>query len=108
MKYFFYLIIVFSANLVAHEEPPELWSSFKDLNKSKEACEVQSSFILSGLELDVQAWNEYGLYANIKSSRIVIKCVPLTKKTSKLLVAVAGHDRESVEMIRNHIIRSIE
>ena len=51
----------------ASEQPPELWSWFKDLEKSKEACEIQSSYILQSIALENQIENEYGIYGNVKS-----------------------------------------
>ncbi len=87
--------------------PPELWSWFKDLDKSAKACEIQSSFILQKLKVENQTENEYGLYGNIKSNRIVIKCIAIGEK-SKLWVAVAGNDKDSVEYIRNLLIKEIE
>ena len=87
--------------------PPELWSWFKDLNKSAKACEIQSSFIFQKLNVENQIQNEYGLYGNIKGNRVVIKCIAMGEK-SKLWVAVAGNDKDSVEFIRNLFIKEIE
>ncbi|MES2822550.1 MAG: hypothetical protein V4732_03040 [Pseudomonadota bacterium] len=87
--------------------PPELWSWFKDLNKSAKACEIQSSFILQKLKVENQTENEYGLYGNIKGNRIVVKCIAMGE-TSKLWVAVAGNDRDSVEYVRNLLIKEIQ
>ena len=90
------------------DKPPELWSWIKDLNKSKEACEIQSSFVLRKLNVSNQVENEYGIYGNIKSNRIVVKCISINEKASKLLVAVAGSNRDSVELVRNEIVKSIK
>lgn len=88
--------------------PPELWSWFKDLNKSKEACVMQSSYVLGKLKLENQVENQYGIYGNVNSNRVVVKCISLDQSRSKLMVAVAGHNRESVELVRNIIIKLIE
>lgn len=104
------LLLVFSVSVFSHEntEPPELWSWFKDLNKSKEACEIQSSYTLEKLKLENQVENQYGIYGNIKSNKIVVKCIAISKTKSKLLVAVAGLNRDSVELVRNLIVKSIK
>ncbi len=104
------LLVSFSTITLSHEadKAPELWSWFKDLNKSKEACEIQSSFTLSQLKLENQIENEYGIYGNIKSNKVVVKCIAISDRKSKLMVAVAGYNRDSVELIRNKVIRSIQ
>ncbi len=108
MKWSFLPVVIFlSFSAWASEKPPELWSWFKDLNKSKEACEVQSSFILQSISLEDRVENEYGIYGNIKSNRVVVKCIAISKNKSKLMVAVAGHNRDSVEIIRNKIVELI-
>lgn len=99
--------LLFSPLLSASEKPPELWSWFKDLKKSKEACEIQSSYILQAIKLENQIANEYGIYGNVKSNRVVVKCIHISKDKSKLMVAVAGNNSDSVEIIRNKIIKSI-
>lgn len=86
--------------------PPELWSWFKDLNKSADACQIQSSFILDKLKITDRVENENGIYGVYKTNRIVVKCLAQGEK-SKLMVAVAGHDRDSVELLRNLIIKEI-
>lgn len=86
--------------------PPELWSWFKDLNKSVKACEIQSSVALQNINAENIVENEYGIYANIKGNRIVVKCIEYNNK-SKVWVAVAGNDRDSVELIRNRLINEI-
>ena len=103
------LSLLISSLSFAHQDdtPPELWSWFKDLNKSKEACEIQSSYILKDLNLENQIENKYGIYGNVKSNRVVVKCIEMTPVKSKLLVAVAGRNRDSVELIRNKIFKLI-
>ena len=104
------VLSVISLNAFAHEESgiPELWSWFKDLNKSKEACEIQSSYTLSKLKVENVVENQYGIYGNVKSNRVVVKCIEMSESKSKLMVAVAGSDKDSVEIVRNKIIESIE
>jgi len=63
-------------------KPPELWSWFKDLDKSSKACEIQSSFVLNKLKIENQTENQYGIYGNIKDNRIVVKCIAIGKKAS--------------------------
>lgn len=102
------LLFLLSGSAYAAENPPELWSWFKDLNKSKEACEIQSSYALQVIGLENQIENEYGIYGNIKSNRVVVKCIEISPTQSKLMVAVAGHNRDSVELLRNKIVESIQ
>jgi len=104
----FLLMLPGSFYAIGSEKPPELWSWFKDLDKSKEACEIQSSFILESFKVENQVETEHGLYGNIKSNRIVVKCLSIGTNKSKLMVAVAGRNRDSVELLRNAIIREIE
>lgn len=110
MRIIFIILCTLSFNVFAHdsEKPPELWSWFKDLKKSKEACEIQSSYILQKIKLENQIENEYGIYGNVKSNRVVVKCISIGDDNSKLMVAVAGHNRDSVELVRNHIISLIK
>lgn len=107
MKWLLIILLSASANSWTADSPPELWSWFKDLDKPKEACEIQSAFVLQKLKLQNQTENEYGIYGNIKSNRVVVKCIEISDKTSKLIVAVAGHHRDSVKLVRNEIIRLI-
>ncbi|MEX2961341.1 hypothetical protein [Microbulbifer sp. TYP-18] len=107
MKWMVLLFTLISANASSEEKPPELWSWIKDLDKSKEACEIQSSYVLQSLHLDNQIENQHGIYGNVKSNRVVVKCIAISPNQSKLLVAVAGNDRNSVEIVRNKIIQSI-
>ena len=104
------LVSMFSMSVLAHEyeKPPELWSWFKDLNKSKEACEIQSSYTLQQLNLENQQENKYGIYGNVRSNKVVVKCISTGQNMSKLMVAVAGSNRDSVELVRNTIIESIK
>jgi len=76
------------------------------LNKSKEAREIQGAFILQKLQISNQTENEYGIYSNVKSNRVVVKCISIGENKSKWLVAVAGHDRDSVAIIRNTIVKA--
>jgi hypothetical protein len=111
MKSFLLLIIIlFSTSLIAHEidKPPELWSWFKDIKKPKEACLTQSFLALSEIGLKNTTQNEYGFYGNIKNNRIVVKCLSIGSNESKVMVAVAGSNRKSVEHIRNNIIKLIK
>lgn len=103
-------VLIFSGSVQAEssERPPELWSWIKDLGKSKEACEIQSSFVLKKLNVQDQVENEYGIYGVVKSNRVVVKCIAISEHSSKLLVAVAGQDRDSVELIRNEIVALIK
>lgn len=106
------LLLAFSCYLpltaITHEvQPPELWSWFKDLNKSKEACEIQSTFVMDKLKVEDVISNAYGIYGNVKSNRVVVKCISISENVSKLMVAVAGHNKDSVELVRNQIVKSI-
>lgn len=111
MKSFVLLIpLLFSNSLIAHEidKPPELWSWFKDLKITKEACLTQSFLALSDVGLKNTTQNEYGFYGNIKNNRIVVKCLSAGSNESKVMVAVAGSNRKSVEHLRNNIIKLIK
>jgi len=110
MKSFLLLItILFSNSIIAHEidKPPELWSWFKDLQKPKAACLTQSFFALSEVGLENTTQNEYGFYGDIENNRIVVKCLSTDSNRSKVMVAVAGTNRKSVESLRNNIIKLI-
>jgi len=104
------IVILFSNNIVAHEidKPPELWSWFKDLQKSKETCLTQSFLALSEVGIKNITQNEYGFYGNIENNRVVVKCLSNDLNSSKVMVAVAGTKRKSVETIRNNIIKLIK
>lgn len=111
MKSFLFLIaILFTNNLSAHEsdKPPELWSWFKDLQQPKETCLKQSFLALSEVGLKNTTQNEYGFYGNIENNRVVVKCLSTEPDKSKVMVAVAGSNRKSVEYIRNKIIKLIK
>lgn len=102
------LLTTLSLTAIAHDEkPPELWSWFKDLNKSKEACEIQSTFVMDKLKVEDVISNAYGIYGNVKSNRVVVKCIAMGENASKLMVAVAGQNKDSVELVRNQIVKSI-
>jgi hypothetical protein len=93
------------ANDVA--QPPELWSAFKDLNKSAAACQLQSKFVLEQMGVERLVDNDNGLYGVLKGNRVVVKCTGSGAK-SVLWVAVAGADRDSVALIRNKIHADIQ
>lgn len=103
------LLLILPFSVIAHESntPPELWSWFKDMNKSSEACKIQSSFILDKIGVKNIKQNEHGVYGVFQSNRIVVKCLP-KDKNSILWVAVAGTDRDSVELIRNKIVTDVK
>ena len=107
MKWTLSTIFIILSTTTFANEPPELWSSIKDLDKSKEACEIQSSFILQSIGLENQIENKHGIYGNVKSNRVVVKCIAISSDKSKLMVAVAGNDRKSVEAVRNKLVQSI-
>ncbi len=101
------LLLSISGLSSASDKPPEVWSWVKDLSKSKEACDIQSSYVLQELQLESQVQNDYGIYGNVKSNRVVVKCIEIAAAKSKLLVIVAGQNRDSVELVRNKITHSI-
>jgi hypothetical protein len=107
MKLFPFLLLFASTAVLSSDKPPELWTWFKDLNKSKEACEIQSSYVLQSIKLENQTENDYGIYGNVKSNRVVVKCIEISNTRSKLMVAVAGNNRDSVEIVRNKIVKLI-
>ena len=89
------------------KEPPHLWSWIKDLNKSREACEIQSAYALRKLKLSSQVENDYGIYGTVKGNRVVVKCIAISDTSSKVLVAVAGINKDAVERVRNEIVKAI-
>ncbi len=93
---------------LSHEpnHPPELWSWFKVLKKSSDACKIQSAFVLEKIGIKNLVENEYGIYGVFKNNRIVVKCLE-DGDNSKLWVAIAGMDRDSVELLRNKIVKDI-
>lgn len=109
MKNWILTLVLFSGACFAHEpeKAPELWSWFKDLDKSAAACEIQSSFALQTIGLENQIENEYGIYGTYKGNRVVVKCLAMGEGKSKVWVAVAGHDRDAVELVRNIIVKEI-
>lgn len=94
--------------VAADQSPPELWSSIKDLARSKQACEIQSALVLQKMRVSNLVENRNGLYGNVKSNRVVVKCIPIAERTSKLMVAVAGHDRDAVRLIRDTLVAAIQ
>ncbi|HDZ39144.1 MAG TPA: hypothetical protein ENH62_12795 [Marinobacter sp.] len=109
MKKLILAFVLFSGSCFAHEpeKAPELWSWFKDLDKSAAACEIQSSFALQKIGIENQVENEYGIYGTYKGNRVVVKCLAMEKGKSKVWVAVAGNDRDAVELVRNMIVKEI-
>ncbi|WP_210731902.1 hypothetical protein [Hydrogenophaga sp. PAMC20947] len=89
------------------EQAPQRWSSFKDPNKSVAACKIQSRLILEQLGLARRADNENGICGVFKGIRVVVKCTG-NGPHSELWVALAGADRDSVELIRNKIRSDIQ
>lgn len=87
---------------------PELWSSFKDLKKSTEACKLQARYMVEQLAIENIAVNEYGIYGTSNGNRVVIKCLEINEASSKLMVAVAGNDSSSVENLRNRLVKAIK
>ena len=108
MKWILATLLAISPAVLSSEKPPELWSWFKDLDKSKEACEIQSSYVLQDLNIEDLHENKYGIYGNVKSNRVVVKCISIADNKSKLMVAVAGNNKDSVEILRNKIVNSID
>lgn len=101
------MLLSITANAHNLNKPPELWSHFKDLNKSAAACKIQSLFILEKIGINNLVESNYGLYGTYRSNRVVVKCVDKGNK-STLWVAIAGTDRDSVELIRNKILTDIK
>lgn len=107
MKYLLSIILMTSQLAWSADKPPELWSWFKEINKSKEACEIQTSYTLQTLKLSNKTENKHGIYGHVKSNSVVVKCIKISDNKSMIMVAVAGSDRDSVEIVRNNIVRSI-
>ncbi len=100
------LLLPLSSFAHSSNKAPELWSWFKDMEKSTDACRIQSAYILKKLGIANLVENNYGIYGTLKTNRIVVKCLPVENR-SLLWVAVAGTDRDSVELIRNIIVKEI-
>ena len=102
------MLISMPAILYAHDsnKPPALGSWFKTLDKSSGACKIQSSFVLQKIGVKNLVENDYGVYGNYKNNRVVVKCLDKNDK-SILWVAVAGKDGDSVELLRNEIVKEI-
>ena len=103
------LAMMLPAVAVAHEQEktPHLWSWFKKMNKSSAACKIQSEFILDKMKAGNIVHNDHGVYAVYKKNRIVVKCLS-QDDSSVLWVAVAGMDKDSVELLRNKIVGDIK
>lgn len=110
MKVLLLLGLLLTNIAFAHEvdKPPELWSWFKDLNKSKASCFTESFLALNQVGLTQITKNEYGFYGTYNNNRIVVKCLSLGANQSKVMVAVAGMKRESVADLRNKVIALIK
>lgn len=100
------LVFVCQAFAGVPNQPPELWSWFKDLNKSAGACQIQSLYVLDKLKVKDLVDNQHGVYGVYQSNRVVVKCIPQGEH-SKLMVAVAGYDRDAAELLRNLIIKEV-
>ncbi|WP_417539237.1 hypothetical protein [Marinobacter sp.] len=109
MKKWILALVLLSGTCFAQEpdKAPELWSWFKDLDKSAAACEIQSSFTLQKIGLENQVENKHGIYGTYKGNRVVVKCLAMGEGKSKVWVAVAGNDRDAVELVRNMIVKEI-
>jgi len=101
------LTLPFCISAHTADTPPELWSWFKQLSKSKAACKIQSSFILDKIGVKNLVENDYGIYGTYRNNRVVVKCLE-QNANSLLWVAVAGQDKDSVELIRNKIVADIQ
>ena len=98
-----------SFSVFAHDDdsPPQLWSWFKDLNKSVKECRHDGLYALETLRVRNIVQNQYGIYGTYRSNRIVVKCLKMKNK-SKVWVAVAGFKKASVEALRNKILDEIK
>lgn len=107
-KYSALLLLLLSISSIAHEnsQPPHLWSTFKDLDKSVAACKMQGKFEFDRLGIKGVVENAHGIYGIYKGNRVVEKCTAQGNK-SRLWVMVAGHDKGSVEIIRNQLAKGI-
>ena len=107
MKILFLFLTALSFNIHAHEykQIPELWSDFRDLNMSENQSSIEIFHKMSEFDLSNLTKNQYGVYGNINNSQVVLKCIEISSSKSKVLVAVAGLDRKTVESTRNTIIR---
>lgn len=108
-KLFILTLFLLPALCPSHETDslPELWSWFKPLKKSAEACSIQSTFALEHMGVKNVTTNKYGVYGVYRNNRVVVKCLEQGPK-SIVWVAVAGNDRDSVELLRNHIVKAIK
>lgn len=84
------------------EQAPEVWSAFKALSKEAAACPLQSKFVLEQMGVEQLAANDNGIDGVLRGNRVVVKCTGSGAK-SVSWVAVAGADRDSVDLIRNKI-----
>ena len=100
--------LLFSSMSFAHNDDsaPSLGSWYKDLNKSVAACMLQSAFELKDMGIRDIVENNYGIYGVYRGNRVVVKCME-RDANSTLLVMVAGHDHDVVEVLRNRIVKAI-
>ena len=104
---FVYLLLAYSSLSLAHDDkPPALWSWHKDLNKSVEACRIQSTFKVKDMGAKNVVVKDYGVFSTFRNNRISTKCVK-RGEGSRLWVMVAGYNNDVVELIRNRLINEI-
>ena len=65
-------------------------------------CPLQSKFVLEQMGVEQLAANDNGIDGVLRGNRVVVKCTGSGAK-SVSWVAVAGADRDSVDLIRNKI-----
>ncbi len=101
-------LVVISNFSYAHDaaKVPSLGSWYKDLDKSVSACKLQSLYKVKDIGVLNIVETDFGIYGAYKGNRVVVKCMARGEK-STLLVMVAGSDHDSVEAIRNRLVKVI-
>jgi len=85
---------------VVKNQPPQLWSTHKELNVEVSLCALKSLSALRSLGFTSVVQNKNYSYGIFHDNRAAVKCLPKGDK-SFVYLAVAGPDKEIVEKLRN-------
>jgi len=87
---------------IVKSQPPQLWSTHKELDVSVSLCAKKGLSALKSLGFTSVVQNENFAYGNFDDNRAAVKCVPKGNH-SFVYLAVAGPDKKIVEKLRNQL-----
>ena len=112
MKKIFWIIFILLLNGCASitsetnskikNQPPQLWSTHKELDVNVFLCAMKGLSALKALGFTSVVQNENFAYGNFHGNRAVVKCVSKGNH-SFVYLAVAGPDKNIVEKLRNEL-----